>query len=305
VRVTVLITNYNYVQFLPHAIDSVLAQRYPSMQVLIIDDGSTDGSRDIIADYGNRITSIMQANAGQAAAVNRGIDASTGDVVCFLDADDAFLPRKVERVVAEFGDPTVQLVYHQLQPVEADGLRPIGKPIPRAVWRGNIRAQVERSGGWWPRPTTSGLAFRRSFLERVSPVPTDHRVSWTDTYLAGLAPFVGNVAGIREPLGILRLHGSNAWSKGASAGRPDVSQLSETRRDQYEAEFHALEITLREKLGIEPSLSLADHLRFQQYRFASGEPVARWRVVAAALRCPSLPPSMRWREAARIALGRW
>ena len=304
-RVTVLITNYNYAQFLGHAIDSVLAQRYPGVQVLVVDDGSTDRSRDVIAGYGDRITSIMQTNAGQGAAINRGIDASAGEVVCFLDADDAFLPGKVERVVAEFSDPAVQLVYHQLQPVEADGIGPIGKPIPRAVWRGNIRTKVERSGGWWPRPTTSGLAFRRSFLDRVSPVPTDIRVSWTDTYLAGLAPFAGKVAGIREPLGILRLHGANAWSRGAISHRSDASRLSETRRDQYEAEFHALETSLREKLGIEPALSLADHLRFQQYRFASGEPVARWEVVAAALRCRSLPPPMRWREAARIALGRW
>lgn len=302
---TILITSHNYAKYLPEAIESALNQTYEPVEVLVVDDGSTDGSRAIVEGYGGRLRAVYQENAGQRVATNTGIGAADGEIICLLDADDAFRRNKVARVAEAFRDPDVVLVYHQIQPVAADGVTSLGKPVPRGVWRGDIRARATRAGGWWPRPTTSALSFRKSFLERVVPIPVGEPPIWADTYLAGLAPFAGHIVGIAEPLGILRLHGENAWSRGAVTSDGDARHVFETRRDQYAMEFHALVSGLHDRLGLGPPLSLDDHLRFQQYRNAAGEDVSRGRVARMALRCPTLPPSMRWREAVKIALRRW
>src|SRR5262249_29495742 len=89
---SVIINNYNYGRFLKASIDSALAQRYPCTDVIVVDDGSTDYSRRIIASYGDKIVSLLKSNQGQASAFNVGFGVSRGEVVCFLDADDSLLP---------------------------------------------------------------------------------------------------------------------------------------------------------------------------------------------------------------------
>ena len=303
--VSVVVANYNYARFVRQAVDSALQQSYPRVQVVVVDDGSTDESRDILARYGDRIRLVSQENAGHCAAVNTGSAASEGEIVCLLDADDWFHPDKVARVVEAFQSSLKPcLVYHQLQTVAANGSEPVGNPIPRGVWQGDIRSRVQRAGGWWPRPTTSGFSFTRKFLDAVLPMPTDFEDPFPDTYLSGPAPFFGPIFGMGKPLGCFRLHGSNTWSQGA-VDRTAGAELFAKRRDRYAREFRTLRNTLRERLGLTPEISLDDHLRYQQYRRAAGDPVSLARLVAMALRCPTLPPSMRYREAAKIALGRF
>src|SRR5918997_1546606 len=100
--VSILINNFNYGRFLAEAIDSALAQTYSPVEVVVVDDGSTDNSREIIASYGDRIRSVLKPNGGQGSTFNAGWAAAKGDVICFLDADDAFTPDKVARVVEVF-----------------------------------------------------------------------------------------------------------------------------------------------------------------------------------------------------------
>ncbi len=89
-KISVLINNYNYARFLPACIDSVLAQDYADFEIIVVDDGSTDDSRDIIASYGTRIVPVLKENGGQASSFNAGFAASSGQILCLLDADDAF-----------------------------------------------------------------------------------------------------------------------------------------------------------------------------------------------------------------------
>src|SRR5215831_7401321 len=169
-RASILINNYNYAHYLRQAIDSALRQDYLNIEVVVVDDGSTDNSREIILSYGHRIVPVFQQNGGQGSTFNTGFRSSTGDLICFLDADDVFLPGKVSSLVAEYQrDPEAVLFYHRLQLVDSD-LQPQGRPWPQRVWRGDIRWRVERSGMWWPRPTTSGLCGTRTFLERILPM---------------------------------------------------------------------------------------------------------------------------------------
>ena len=97
--VSILINNYNYGRFLTEAIDSAIAQTYSHIEIIVVDDGSTDNSHDIIASYGTKIVPIIKQNGGQASAFNTGFAASHGDIICFLDADDLFLPHKVTEIV--------------------------------------------------------------------------------------------------------------------------------------------------------------------------------------------------------------
>src|SRR5687768_5034795 len=90
--VSVVINNYNYGRYLGPAIDSALQQSYPCVEVIVVDDGSTDHSRAVIAGYGHRIIPIYKANGGQASALNAGYEESQGEIVIFLDADDLLGP---------------------------------------------------------------------------------------------------------------------------------------------------------------------------------------------------------------------
>lgn len=98
-RVSVLIPTYNYGAFLPAAIESVLAQTYTDYEVIVLDDGSTDHTAQIVAAY-PQVRYLYQENAGIAAARNRLLDEARGEFAAFLDADDLWMPEKLERQVS-------------------------------------------------------------------------------------------------------------------------------------------------------------------------------------------------------------
>ena len=86
--VSIVINNYNYARYLGDAIDSALAQTWHPLEVIVVDDGSTDDSWSVIQRYGERVRAMRQPNGGQGAAYNAGFAASRGEWVLFLDADD-------------------------------------------------------------------------------------------------------------------------------------------------------------------------------------------------------------------------
>jgi len=94
---SVIITAYNYARFLPRCLKSVLGQSQPADEVIVVDDGSTDQTPAVVSSFPT-VRYIRQNNAGKAAAFNRGFDASEGDLICHLDADDYWLPEKLKRV---------------------------------------------------------------------------------------------------------------------------------------------------------------------------------------------------------------
>ena len=102
--VSVIIPTYNYGRFIGEAIESVLAQTCPIAEIIVVDDGSTDGTEDVVRRFGDKIRYIKQPNAGVCAARNKGIEISSGELIGFLDADDSWLPEKVEKQVAKFAE---------------------------------------------------------------------------------------------------------------------------------------------------------------------------------------------------------
>ena len=212
--VSILISNYNCDRYLAWAIDSAIAQTYPHTEVIVVDDGSGDRSRQIIKSYSPQITAIFQENGGQASAINAGYAASKGEIICLLDADDLWLPSKVERVVAAFNNhPQAAVVYHQVQNIDATDT-PIDKPWPPyKPIVGNISQSIEKTGGWWPFPPSTALSFSRQFLDTAMNIPEAEYRLCADAYLADLAPFFGDVVGIDRVLSQFRIHDSNNWSK--------------------------------------------------------------------------------------------
>lgn len=208
-RVSIVVNNHDYAAYLGEAIDSALAQTYDRVEVVVVDDGSTDDSRRIIAGYGDRVKPVLKANGGQASALNAGFRASTGDLVLFLDADDALEPEAAAEVAGAW-ERGVAKIQFPLRVMDADG-RTNGALWPAdPLSSGDLRALVLERGRYGT-PPTSGNAFPRDVLERLMPVPEREWRRFPDTYLILLAALLGEIRSIPRPLGRYRQHGANAW----------------------------------------------------------------------------------------------
>jgi glycosyltransferase involved in cell wall biosynthesis len=207
--VTIVITNFNYGAYLRAAIDSALNQRYPSIEIIVVDDGSTDNSREIIASYGQQIVAILKDNGGQNSCFNIALKRSKGDVIVFLDADDVLFDNAVELHVERFRDPSVVKSNGYLE-VTDDALRPIGAMIPsRLAPSGNYRERLLQIGPAAYRSSfTSGNAWSRDFLEKVMPLPLDGSLG-SDGFLTAVDLLFGRIESIPLPIGQYRLHDSN------------------------------------------------------------------------------------------------
>jgi glycosyltransferase involved in cell wall biosynthesis len=135
-KISVVIPTYNYGTYLSRAIESVLAQTHPVHEIIVVDDGSTDDTRATAARFGERIRYIFQENRGLSAARNTGIRAATGEWVAFLDADDWWLPEKIQlQVAAADRDPQTGLVYTAAWTQTPDGAAGLVPATPPArIW---------------------------------------------------------------------------------------------------------------------------------------------------------------------------
>jgi glycosyltransferase involved in cell wall biosynthesis len=209
--VSIIVNNYNYDRFLAEAIDSALNQTYPHVEVIVVDDGSTDNSREIIAEYGDRIIPILQPNGKQAAAFNSGFAKSKGDIIIFLDSDDYLLPHAVEQIVAVW-NPELSKVHYRLMVVDTIG-KSLGYSFPQGpapLSSGEVWKILLNKAGYASTPT-SGNALNRRVLEKLFPISDEYKLT-ADDYLSFQVPFYGDVAAIEEPLGAYRIHDKNQWA---------------------------------------------------------------------------------------------
>jgi hypothetical protein len=208
---SVVINNFNYERFLSAAIESAIGQIRPTLEVIVVDDGSTDGSRELIASYGSRVRAVFKENGGMASAINAGCALARGDVVLLLDSDDILDPQATETVLANWAPDTV-MVQARLQLIDAES-RPVRGTVP-AHWlrldEGDLRARL-LSRGSYSTTVTSGLAFRRDAILRTLPIPEDRFRQGADGYLVRAIPFLGRVKAVDRPLGYYRQHGHN-WT---------------------------------------------------------------------------------------------
>ena len=208
-RASIVVNNYNYDRFLRESIDSALAQTYANTEVVVVDDGSTDSSRAIIADYGHRIVPVLKENGGQGSAFNAGFAAASGDIVLFLDADDVLRKTALQAAVPLFDDPAVATVQWRLTVINSSG-KVTRQMIPRRrPPSGDLRQAVVDKGPdlfrWAP---TSGTVWSRRYLDQVLPAPDLYKYG-IDCYLFQLVPYFGRVAALDSTESFYRLHGAN------------------------------------------------------------------------------------------------
>jgi len=213
--VSILINNYNYGRFLTEAIDSALNQTYPHVEVVVVDDGSTDESRDIIVNYGDRIKPILKENGGQSSAFNVGFAASQGDIVCFLDSDDMFLPEKIEKIVDVFANnQEIGWCFHALRTVDSNRKKLLenvyrgasGKyDLTTSIRDGKLKGRMPFDG-----TATSGICFRRSFLALILPMPEAIHITLHDDYIKYVAMGLDSGYILLQELAMQRLHDNNA-----------------------------------------------------------------------------------------------
>ncbi len=233
-RASIIISSYNYGRFLGDCIESALNQTYPDTEVIVVDDASTDNSREIILGYGTRLIPVLrQKNEGGRATYNAACALTNGDVLFILDSDDMLCPSAVERAVELFDAPDVVKVHWPMWKIDTHG-RKTGEIDPCPVLpEGNFQEQVIRDGPFaFAFPSTSGNAYSRAFLEKVLPLPNG---VYGDAYLATWALVSGKVKRILEPQGYYRLHGGNTY-----AGRPFLQRVE---RDLRHAELCCNELS--------------------------------------------------------------
>jgi hypothetical protein len=259
--VDIVIDNFNYARFLGAAIDSALAQSAPAARVIVVDDGSTDSSRELIASYGERILPVLKENGGQASAFNAGFAHSEADVVIFLDSDDELLPNAAGATVAAFdAEPRAAKVQYRMEVIDGSGSATGAvKPPPHLrmpsgdVSRHELVLPFDLP--WLP---TSGNAFAASVLRRIFPIPEHEFHAGADWYLQHLTPLFGPVVSLDEVAARYRVHGANSYEPAAAVldlghVRKAVVYAAATRR---ELERVADELALQRPRG--GTLSVAD-----------------------------------------------
>lgn len=275
-RVSVVVPNHDYGRYLAEAVSSALEQGYADLEVLVCDDGSTDDSVAIAEELAGRDARVRvlasAENRGQAAAFNRGVAAATGEVICFLDSDDVWLPGKVDRVVRAFGESGAGLVLHPMVVVDDAGRELQRIPSFTSFEQGWIAPRVVRRGGRWRWMPASGVAMRSEVARMVFPMPEEGFRTAADTFALVLAPLLTEVHCVDEILGRYRRHGANAFARSTLEPRRIRRALG-----VWDATLPAVNGRLGQldRNGIE--LRVADNLRYQelqlQVRLLEGAPI--------------------------------
>ena len=237
---SIIINNYNYGQFVGQAIESALEQTHPA-QVIAVDDGSTDDSRENLARFDSRVLPIFKPNGGHGSAMNEGFAVATGDIVLFLDSDDLLNTNTVSTLLSQWQPDTV-LAQYPLKIVDLDGThRVLGihPDPPSRLSQGDVRVELLKTGSFGMN-VTSGLAFSRLALATVMPMPADEFRDAADGYLVRAAGFIGQVQRLDQPLGSYRRHGRNDSDVFATAGG-----LAEGLRKKIRWTQRELDITRR------------------------------------------------------------
>lgn len=190
-----MIPAYNAERFLAQAIESVLAQDYAALEVIVVDDGSTDGTEAVARGYGAMVACISQPNAGIGTARNRGVEAASGELLAFLDADDLWVPGRLRRQVETLaGDRPVDIVFGIAEPfVDASHLGPFLHNVP------------PRGPGY----LAGAMLIRRETFLRVGPFATDLKVGEFIDWYARATELGLTTTVIPEVVLRRRLHGSN------------------------------------------------------------------------------------------------
>jgi glycosyltransferase involved in cell wall biosynthesis len=211
--VSVLIDTYNHERFVEQAVVSVLEQDFPDAEreIIVVDDGSTDGTSEIVKKFEPRVRLLRKENGGQASAFNAGIAECKGEIVSFLDGDDWWAPGKLQAVAdALASEPSIGLVGHGITEVFPDGGQHV--QLLKEVHRFRVDSETGARTFRLRKSFlgTSRMTMRAAVLRQIGRVPEALTIQ-ADEYLFTLAGFLADVLILRESLTFYRLHAGNAF----------------------------------------------------------------------------------------------
>lgn len=245
--ITIVIGNYNYERFLGEAIESALANAGEGVRVLVIDDGSSDRSRDIIASYGDRVTPVFKENQGQSSVYNLGLELVETEFVLFLDSDDILYPNAVPEILRAFESGDYVKVQFRLDVVGERGER-TGVYVPHSTPPRDC-GQLLRRGWLYPSPPASGNAYRVSALRSVFPIPMSkqHRKAADFFAIYGIA-LTGAICALDTVLGGYRVHRKAVDKRSETIGQAGLSLGNCESVSEVEYSFPWRWETLREMI---------------------------------------------------------
>lgn len=225
---SVLVDTYNQESLIEQALRSVLDQDFPPnlFEVIVVDDGSTDRTREIVHQFEPRVRLIAKKNGGQASAFNLGIPACSGEVIVFLDGDDWWTQGKLRRVAEVFAiDNSLGMLGHAFIESFDDGSERVIQPAAPATFR----LDSSENAGYFRLSRcyfgTSRLALRADLARKILPVP-ESLVFEADEYLFTLAPALAPSRVIADPLTRYRVHAGNLY---LAAGATEAGERRKAR----------------------------------------------------------------------------
>jgi LPS sulfotransferase NodH len=214
-RISVIVTNRDYGHFLEPCLESVLDQTVPVDEIVVVDDGSTDGSEAVLKRFGRCISVVRTGGRGQAGAFNAGFAAASGAAILFLDADDVLRPEAAELIREHWHQDLAQLVFG-LERIDAGG-HSIGlHDLALTADDGDNRPKILRGGsltGSFVFAPTSGNVFNRRALETLMPMPEEPWRICADAWVVRAVGLTGRVRAVRRVLGGYRVHGGNHYNR--------------------------------------------------------------------------------------------
>lgn len=200
IHASIIIPVYNGERTIAWAVESAMAQRCDGgCEVIVVDDGSSDATPQILEAYGSRLRLLTQENRGPAAARNAGAALARGEFLAFLDADDAFMANKMAISVAALERvSTAVLVFHDAIPVDRSG-REVGRSYvpPAMAWAPTMADLLER---WWPILPSTAVIRRKTFEACGGFLEEFHSAAYEDPYLFLLAREHGEFQYVPERL---------------------------------------------------------------------------------------------------------
>ena len=220
-RISIVTISFNQSRFLEAAIESVLGQGYPDLDYIVVDPGSTDGSRDIIARYGDRLTAILEPDQGPADGLNRGFARATGEIFGYINADDLLLPGALATVARHFADPACQVVCGNGTLIDAEGvpLRPIyTSRFSTGAFAHGAMTFVQQAN-----------FFRAAAFRKAGGFNVANRTCWDFELLIDLVLAGAPVTNVRDRLGGFRMYGDSISGSGRFAEQTakDLARLAE------------------------------------------------------------------------------
>jgi glycosyltransferase involved in cell wall biosynthesis len=205
-KVSVIIPNYNYGQYVGAAVESVLSQSYKNIEIIVVNNGSTDNSLEVLQKYSERICLVNQENLGQSGARRTGIRRAKGDFIAFLDADDIWNPKKIEKQLLLFSSK-VHLVYCGINLFNEKSQRIVGIELP--IFSGSCSsAFIDNPGVSIVLSGESTSIITRSLLEKVGEFDPMLNSSAGWDFFRRCSKY-SDFDFVPEPLTNYRLHSSN------------------------------------------------------------------------------------------------